>query len=97
MGKCVQCNEFLPPHFMVDVEKKEGETIDPKNPPQKCAYCHLDKKAGDSLTMVNDETGLEEKITKKEAVKRYKTFIKRLYQSKNIQDVLNQQIPTIKK
>jgi len=94
MGKCVQCEDFFPPHFMVDVEPKEGETIDPKNPPMKCAYCHLDKKI---VTMVNDETGLEEKITKKEAVKRYKIFLKKLYQSKNIQEVLNKQIPTIKK
>ena len=67
MGKCVQCEDFFPPHFMVDQEPKEGETIDPKNPPQKCCYCELDKKV---VTMVNDETGQEEKITKKEAVKR---------------------------
>jgi len=81
MGKCVQCEEMFPPHFMVDMEER-------KDPPQKCAYCHLDKK---EVTMVNDETGVEEKLSKKEAIKRYKIFLKRLYESKNIQDALKNQ------
>ena len=81
MGKCVQCEGMFPPHFMVDLEKK-------KDPPQKCAYCYLDKK---EVTMVNDETGKEEKVSKKEAIKRYNIFLKRLYETKNIQDVLQKQ------
>ena len=83
MGKCVQCEGFFPPHFMIDMEKIE-------NPPQKCAYCHLDKS---EVTMVNDDTGKEEKVSKKEAQKRYKIFLKRLYESKNIQDVLGKAKP----
>lgn len=81
MGKCVQCEDFFPPHFMIDMEEKE-------DPPQKCIYCHLDKK---EVTMVDDETGREEKVSKKQAVERYKKFIKRLFQSKNIQDALSKQ------
>jgi len=81
MGKCVQCEGFFPPHFMIDMEKRE-------DPPQKCAYCYLDKS---EVTMVNDDTGKEEKVSKKEAQKRYKIFLKRLYESKNIQDVLGKQ------
>ena len=81
MGKCVQCEDMFPPHFMIDMEETQ-------DPPQKCAYCYLDKK---EVTMVNDETGREEKVTKKDAVKRYEIFLKKLYQSKNIQDVLQQQ------
>jgi hypothetical protein len=81
MGKCVQCEEMFPPHFMVDLEEK-------KDPPQKCAYCYLDKK---EVTMVNEETGKEEKVSKKEAINRYNIFLKRLYETKNIQDVLQKQ------
>ena len=84
MGKCVQCDEFFAPHFMVDVELKEGELV--KEIPQKCAYCHLDKTV---VTMVNDETGLEEKISKEEAAKRYKIFMKKLLETKDIQAVLD--------
>lgn len=88
MGQCVQCNDFFPPHFMVDLEEK-------KDPPQKCAFCYLDKK---KVTMVNEEEGIEEVISKEEAKKRYKILIKRLYQSKNIQEVLqkNKGVPFIK-
>lgn len=86
MGKCVQCEDFFPPHFMVDLEEV-------KDPPQKCAFCYLDKK---EVTMVDDETGKEEKISKEEAKKKYKLLIKRLYQSKNIQEVLNRKIPSLK-
>ena len=55
--------------------------------PQKCAFCFLDKT---EVTTVNDETGKEEKITKKEAAKRYKIFMKSLLQSKNIAEVVQQ-------
>jgi hypothetical protein len=75
---------MFPPHFMVDVETE----VERKDPPQKCAYCYLDKK---EVTMVNDDTGVEEKVSKKEAEKRYKVFLKRLYESKNIQDALKGQ------
>lgn len=83
MGKCVQCEGFFPPHFMIDMEKMEDS-------PQKCAYCYLDKS---EVTMVNDDSGKEEKVSKKEAQKRYKIFLKRLYESKNIQDVLGKAKP----
>jgi len=81
MGKCVQCEGFFPPHFMIDMEKIE-------NPPQKCAYCYLDKS---EVTMVNDDTGKEEKVSKKEAQKKYQIFLKRLYESKNVQEVIGKQ------
>ena len=83
MGKCVQCNDMFPPHFMVDIE---DEKADPKNPPQKCAFCYLDKK---EVTLVFEENGKEEVISKEEAKKRYRIFLKKLYESKNIQDILD--------
>jgi hypothetical protein len=87
MGKCVQCEGFYPPHFMVDLEEK-------KDPPQKCAFCYLDKN---EVTMVNDETGKEEKISKKDAAEKYKLLLKKLKESKNIQDILSKQsVPIIK-
>ena len=76
MGQCVQCDEFLPPHFMVDI----------KDDVQKCAFCHLDKT---EVTTVNDETKQEEKITKKEAAKRYKIFMKKLQDNPNIAEILS--------
>jgi hypothetical protein len=81
MGRCVQCEGFFPPHFMIDMELK-------KDPPQKCAYCYLDKS---EVTMVNDDTGKEEKVSKKEAQKKYQIFLKRLYESKNVQEVIGKQ------
>ena len=82
MGKCVQCEDMFPPHFMVDMEENMVD------PPQKCAYCYLDKK---EVTMVNDETGVEEVVSKKKAVKEYKIILKKLYESKNIQEVQKKQ------
>jgi F0F1-type ATP synthase epsilon subunit len=72
---------------MVDLEEK-------KDPPQKCAFCYLDKN---EVTMVNDETGKEEKISKKDAAEKYKLLLKKLKESKNIQDILSKQsVPIIK-
>lgn len=95
MGQCVQCTDFFPPHFMVEIEVDEDEILDPENPPQKCCYCYLDKKV---VTMVNEETGVEEKISKEEAKKRYKLLLKKLYESRDIQKIINQSkgVPTIK-
>lgn len=88
MGKCVQCQEFLPPHFMVDLEVKNEEV-------QKCAFCYLDKT---EVTTVNDDTGQEEKITKKKATKRYQIFLKKLQENSNIADILSKskEIPNVK-
>jgi len=88
MGQCVQCKEFLPPHFMVDLEVKDEEV-------QKCAFCYLDKT---EVTTVNDDTGQEEKITKKQAAKRYKIFLKKLQENSNIADILSKskEIPNVK-
>lgn len=84
MGKCVQCEEFLPPHFMVDIDDDV----------QKCAFCHLDKT---EVTTVNDETKQEEKITKKEAAKRYKIFLKRLQDSPKVAEILSKKtVPYVK-
>ena len=78
MGKCVQCEEFFSPNFMVDLEEK-------KDPPQKCAFCYLDRK---EVTLVNDETKEEEVISKKEAAKRYRILLRKLKESKNIAKLL---------
>ena len=91
MGKCVQCEDFYAPHFMVDLEVEEGQ----KDLPQKCSFCYLDKT---EVTMVNNETGLEEKISKKEAAKRYKIFMKKLKETPNIAELLKKanNIPHVK-
>ena len=81
MPKCVQCEGMFPPHFMVDIEIEEVK----EDPPQKCAFCYLDRK---DVTMVNDETKEEEVITKEEAKKRYEIFLKRLSQTRNIAKIL---------
>jgi hypothetical protein len=61
---------------MVDIEDEK----------QKCAFCYLDKT---EVTTVNDETKQEEKITKKAAADRYKLFLKKLSENKNISEVLS--------
>ena len=78
MGKCVQCEDYFAPHFMVDIEGSEEV--------QKCAFCYLDKA---DVTVVNDETKQEEKISKKEATKRYKIFLKKLREQRGIADILS--------
>ena len=91
MGKCVVCNDFLPPHFMVDIPVKDLPKD--QDTPQKCAYCATGKN---QVTMViedgEDSKGnkkyREEKITKEEAKKRYQIFLKKLSETKNIKDIL---------
>jgi len=85
MGQCVQCDEYLPPHFMVDIQDEK----------QKCAFCYLDKT---EVTTVNDETQQEEKITKKQAAKRYKIFLRKLQENKNISEILSKSkgVPNVK-
>lgn len=85
MGQCVQCKDFFPPHFMVDIIKDD---VDKKNPLQKCAFCYLDKK---EVTLVFEDENREEVISKEEAKKRYRIFLKKLKESKNIQEILNRQ------
>jgi hypothetical protein len=94
MGQCVQCNDFFPPHFMVDIEPKD-EDVDKKNLPQKCAFCYLDKK---EVTLVYEEKGKEEVISKEEAKKRYQIFLKQIIKNKKIEEILNRKTePTLVK
>ena len=41
INKCVVCNDFLPPHFMVDIPVKDLPKD--QDTPQKCAYCATGK------------------------------------------------------
>lgn len=64
---------------MVDLKQE-------KDPPQKCSFCYLDKK---EVTLVYEENGKEEVLTKEEAKKRYQIFLKNLSKTKNIQEILD--------
>lgn len=79
MPKCVQCELTFPPNYCVDVG--EGEEV-----AAKCVYCHTGKN---EVTVVLEEEGNREvKMTKKDCVEKYARFLKKVYQSKNIQDIL---------
>jgi methyl coenzyme M reductase subunit C len=78
---------MFPPNYVVDVG--EGEEV-----AAKCVFCHTDKK---EVTVVFEEEGnREEKITKKDCIKKYALFLKKLHESKRVQDIINADSPSVK-
>lgn len=77
--RCVICSNWFHPDF--------GEPIENSNPPaSKCLFCKL---GTDKLTVVDDETGKERVITKKEASEKYMRWLNKLASSPKIKEIIN--------
>jgi len=78
MPRCQTCTNFFPPKLTIVVDEALGD--------HQCMFCKADK---DYLTIVDEKTGKEEVLTKSHAIEEYKKYIKELYKSEKVQNVIN--------
>lgn len=78
MPKCCMCNRFYSPDYSVVVDEKLNVC--------KCVFCYLEK---DSITIESEDTGSQTMLTKEQAAKDYENFVKKIYNSKGVQNKLN--------
>lgn len=77
MPKCQTCTKFLGPNFCIIINEETDE--------KQCVFCYLEK---DEITIENDD-GSERKITKEEAMRKYQEYLKDLYHSEKVQEIVN--------
>jgi hypothetical protein len=85
MPKCVKCNDFFPPNY-TDVIENSKPDYEGKYP-QICIFCNLMVSEVDRETEHN--SGKYVAYTKKECVKDYADFMKKLKDSKKVTDILS--------
>lgn len=78
MPKCVTCGTLLGPNFCIIVNESTDE--------RQCVFCHLGK---DEITVESDKTGESRKIKKHEAAENYRIYLKKLYESEKVQEIIN--------
>lgn len=84
MPQCVTCNKFLGPNYCIIVNENTDE--------KQCVFCHLEK---DEIT-IEDNSGSERKITKQEAMNKYQEYLKKMYHSEKVQDLVKPKSNIIK-
>ena len=77
MPKCQKCYEFFPPQYMREIENTEDDV-------KQCVYC----QQGKDYVMVIMEDKKEIKYTKKDCIRDYKMFLKKLKETPNIAEKL---------
>lgn len=78
MPKCVKCDQYLHPDWMIEIDEATKAC--------RCVYCHTDKT---EITIENEETGeIIERVPKREAVMRYKKYLKDLTEDEKIKKVM---------
>ena len=85
MPKCVKCNEMFPPNY-VDIIKDSTPQFD-GNYPYECIFCKLMVSEVERETENN--SGKYVAYTKKQCIKDYANFLKKLKHSKKVQDIIN--------
>lgn len=77
MPQCVTCRKFLGPNYCIIVNENTDE--------KQCVFCYTGK---DEITL-EDDSGGERKITKQEAMKKYQDYLKKMYHSEKVQNLVN--------
>jgi hypothetical protein len=75
MGKCVLCSKFFHPDLCIEVDEKKV----------KCVFCHLGK---DFITIVDEETKREEKLTKEKASESYIRYLEEVSKSPKVAELI---------
>ena len=78
MPKCETCSGFYGPNFTVIVNEAKGD--------HQCVFCYLGK---DEITVEDEKTGREVKVTKADARQKYARYISELYNSRKVQELIN--------
>jgi len=78
MPRCQKCYEFFPPQYMCEIENTEDDV-------KQCIYCQQGK---DYVMVLIEEDKKEIKYTKKDCIRDYKMFLKKLKETPNIAEKL---------
>lgn len=78
MPKCETCSGLYGPNFTVIVNEAKGD--------HQCVFCFLGK---DEITVDDEKTGREVKVTKEDARRKYARYLDEIYHSKKVQDLIN--------
>lgn len=79
MPKCNVCNNFYPPQYVYNIDGEKDA--------KKCIFCKIGK---DYVTLLKDD-GREVKYTKKECIKDYGMFLKKLKETPGIAEKIAKQ------
>jgi len=77
MGQCQNCNEFLYPELLLEVENTDDKL---------CVFCVQDTK---EIMVKPSDGGPHEPLTKKDAVDSYKQFTIKIARSQNVRELVN--------
>ncbi|MFW6002550.1 MAG: hypothetical protein ACOCQD_04350 [archaeon] len=78
MPRCQTCTNYFPPKLTVVMNEALGD--------HQCVFCKAGKE---HLTIVDEKTGKEDVITKAHIIEEYQKYIKELYNSRKIQNIIN--------
>ena len=78
MPKCETCSGYFGPNFTVIVNEAKRD--------HQCVFCYLGK---DEITVEDEKTKTETKVTKEDARQKYARYINELYNSRKVQDLIN--------
>jgi len=84
MPKCQTCGKYFGPNYCVIVNEQNGDL--------QCVFCY---KGKDEIVEV-DKSGKEHKVTKQYAEEAYRRYIKELYNSRKVQDLIKPKSNIIK-
>lgn len=77
MPRCQTCNNFFPPKLTIVVDSGLNH--------HQCVFCEAEK---DHVTIVDEKTGKEERLTKGHAIEEYKKYIKKIAESDRVQQLV---------
>ncbi len=77
MPKCQTCTKYFPSKLTIIV----NEALEH----HQCVFCKAGK---DYVTIIDEKTGKEEKLTKQYVIDEYQKFIKDVYNSRKVQDLI---------
>lgn len=84
MPQCAKCKEFLPPNY-TEVIPNQPKIADTDEYPQHCIFCKNDI----TEVEVDDPQKGWTKYTKEQCINDYKAFLKKIKESKNVQDIID--------
>lgn len=83
MPQCQKCKEYLPPNY-TEVIPNQPKMSETDEYPQHCIFCKLDVEDVE----IDDPHSGWKKYTKKQCLADYKAFLKKVKESKDVQEIM---------
>lgn len=84
MPYCQKCNNFYPPNYTEVIQNSKPDLNN--NYPQQCIFCKLGIDKVERETSHNSSKYIM--YSKEECIRDYKEFLKKIKNSRNVQDII---------